>query len=554
MKKFPGIRRGTVLLLVICMIASLTACSSKKSSEGETKESSNAATGTENNTQKTAAEDDGILNPLGEFPICKEKITLTIGIPQSVNVEDYETNKFTKYLEEKANVDLQFVAFPSKDAGQKLEIMIASGGELPDMLMGFGLKDAAIYNYGSQGYIVPLNEYYQNSSKYIKEVLSEEANSDIMSLITSADGNIYIVPKLNKQLNNEYANRSFINKSWLDKLGLKTPTTTEELYQVLKAFKEQDPNGNGKADEIPMIGSTDGWFQKPQDFLMNAFIYNDTSNRWVVKDGELSVAYNTEEWKQGLIYLNKLCEEELISPLTFTQDTNQLKAMVTDELPTYCGVITAGSASVFGSDDRWQEYEALLPLTGPEGVSWATYSPSMPSGDCAITSTCKYPEVAFRLADFMWSREASMYSRYGESGVDWIPDEKTGGILDTPLAWGSVQNANWTDVNPAYRDYSWSIKTSAEPNSGMLSSDFANAVQGKHPEEIVKKIIYTPEEQETVSDIQSTINTYVNECFVRFMIGDMSIEKDWDGYLKELNDIGLNEYIEISQEAYSRMK
>ena len=76
-------------------------------------------------------------------------------------------------------------------------------------------------------------------------------------MITAPDGHIYSFPWIEelgagKESIHSVNDFPWINVEWLNKLGLKMPTTTEELKQVLIAFKTKDPNGNGKADEIPM--------------------------------------------------------------------------------------------------------------------------------------------------------------------------------------------------------------------------------------------------------------------------------------------------------------
>ena len=82
------------------------------------------------------------------------------------------------------------------------------------------------------------------------------------------------------------------------------PTTTEQLKDVLYAFKTQDPNGNGETDEIAMMGGG-SWHQLAADWLMNSFIYDDGETRWIVNDGKLDVPYNKEEWREGLRYINE---------------------------------------------------------------------------------------------------------------------------------------------------------------------------------------------------------------------------------------------------------
>jgi putative aldouronate transport system substrate-binding protein len=101
------------------------------------------------------------------------------------------------------------------------------------------------------------------------------------------------------------------------------PTTTEEFYQVLKAFKERDPNGNGKADEIPYIGTNASLLNYPDAFLMNAFIYNNyfqNNFHLMINNGKVDAAFNKPEWKEGVKYINKLFKEGLMPLETFTQD------------------------------------------------------------------------------------------------------------------------------------------------------------------------------------------------------------------------------------------
>ena len=109
---------------------------------------------------------DENLNKPGEFPVCKEKIKLTVGIPKSTLVTDYDENLYTKALEEKMNCDLEFVYLPSTDseAKQKVELMIAADGkDLPDIIVNVPLEDSSILRYGSRGFIKSLNQYYENS-------------------------------------------------------------------------------------------------------------------------------------------------------------------------------------------------------------------------------------------------------------------------------------------------------------------------------------------------------------------------------------------------------
>ena len=74
-----------------------------------------------------------------------------------------------------------------------------------------------------------------------------------------------------------------------------------------------------------------------------------------------------------------------------------------------------------------------------------------------------------------------------------------------------------------------------------------------HPAEMPMKVIFTEDELDQIGEIEATLRTYVDESMTRFALGDLDIEKDWDSYLKELENIGLSQYLEVSQIAYDRL-
>lgn len=216
------------------------------------------------------------LSEPGVLPLTTEDVTLTIGLSPSPLTTDYEDNYLTQLVEEKTGVKLDFVFLPTDgtEAKQKLSLMVAGGETLPDILC-IGLSDSERFTYGSQGYFLPLNDYLENDAYYWNESMDKWATpkqkEDVLKYGTSPDGNIYAYPQFYCDPADASSLYMSINKVWLDNLGLEVPTTTDELYTVLKAFKEQDANGNGDPnDEIPLIGHTGG-MGNVNLFLMNAF-------------------------------------------------------------------------------------------------------------------------------------------------------------------------------------------------------------------------------------------------------------------------------------------
>lgn len=509
---------------------------------------------------------ESMFNEPGVFPICKQTQTLRIGVKQSSLVTSYEDNKFTTWLQDRTNAKFEFEYFTAADANQKLEIMISSGAKLPDVLCGFDLSESSIYTYGSQGIFLPLDDYIDTIGVGMQDVFKRVDNKNLRSMMTSADGNIYYLPRYNEQIGNMWQLRSWINKTWLDTLGLDIPETTDELYEVLKAFATQDPNGNGINDEVPLVGAN-GTKQQTADFLANAFIYNDMGDRWTVENGMLDVCYNKPQWQDALRYMNKLCSENLLSALTFTMDDAQLtQLLASGDGVNVVGVFTSNSFGVTPEDERRLEYVPLPPLTGPDGVCWAARFPFTPTSRYIITKDCENPELAYRLGDLMVTREASIFARWGEEGVDWVqPQEGDVCMLEdlgfeptvVPiLEFGVPQNAHW------FMSHCFVLELGLNDGQAVNSDDplyserwVAYALPyyiDKAPAETVEQIKYTADEEQAIREIRSTLKTYVDECMAGFITGAMDIERDWEYYLQELENIGLQQYIEISQTAYER--
>ena len=250
-----------------------------------------------------------------------ERETLVVGIQTNTYITDYDNNYMTNVIEEELNVELEFYQLPSNaaDLQTKLSLMATSGDDnMPDvfMLNAGTLTQEQILDYGTRGFFIPLNSYMEDSdSNYAQLPKKDRQRMD--TAMTCADGNRYGLPNYGLSPWDDSPNRMFINGAWLDKLGLEVPETTDELYEVLKAFKENDPNGNGLQDELGVYGFTGGGYgQDIIDSSMNAFVFYNggVQNNGLALDetGETVIApFTTEEWREGLRYMNKLYTEGL---------------------------------------------------------------------------------------------------------------------------------------------------------------------------------------------------------------------------------------------------
>lgn len=500
----------------------------------------------------------------------EEPVTLTIGVQRSSVVENWDTNLQTLKIEEICGVNLEFVEFPSSnnECMQKVDLMVVAGGdELPDVLM-FNLPTSVIAKYGKAGIFVDLTDLYDGvhdknfTEQSTKSALGKEG---ILKYITSPDGRIYGMPYVVDAMDNEYANnRMLIYEPWLKALDLEMPTTIDEFVEVLRAFKTQDPNGNGEADEIPTLGNIankQGNFIRP---LMSPFIYTQ-DNYYQNVDGKIEYVANTEKWKEGLLFIRSLVDEELLSPLTFTMDFNQFKAIMTQDT-VVVGVQGANSSSYMPADmERRIEYIIAAPLEGPDGTRQCTVKPQLPSTKMYITRNCQNVEKAFEVGDFLCSQLMSVWDRYGIEGVDWryAVEGEHGAFeaagIPTVFAtltskWGTMQNTWWGHVGPQMlmNDFVMGVVCGPLDHFVPLGRSISPLMECANTENGVWGLIFTDEEQKIVDEYQNVLNDYVMESVGRFVTRDLSLEDDWDNYVASIDAMGLEEYLGAIQSAFDR--
>ena len=224
--------------------------------------------------------EDAFVNAPGTFPIVNGDCTLTIFIASDPDVISYKENHLTKYLEELTGINLEFVTYSKQDAPTKLDLLVNSGSELPDIILAEGIDRQRIATYADAGVLLPLDAYFDKETGLAKSFWArcEKLGYDgqkLLNEVRNVDGHIYTGIKYNVKYSDIYPVRAWINQEWQDKLGLQMPKTAAELYEVLGAFRDGDPHGNGLKDEIPIMGAEGQWYGNPLDYLQNMFIYFD---------------------------------------------------------------------------------------------------------------------------------------------------------------------------------------------------------------------------------------------------------------------------------------
>ncbi|MDO4845020.1 MAG: extracellular solute-binding protein, partial [Oscillospiraceae bacterium] len=287
-------KRWIAPLLALVILFGLAACDGK----------------TETAQTKTEIADDGEAYN-GEMPIVKpgdEPITLSIGLVTNANVTDYKNNDYTRWLEEQTGLNLEFVQFSgsSKDIATQIALMIASGEKLPDVLKpGSSISKVQADEYGLEGYFIDLKPYFEKYAYYHTEAFERifPNNPEVREIMMlqaeePSTGKIFSFAKMEHSNTDRPVCQAWINQKWLDKLGLTMPTTLQELRDVLTAFRDKDPNGNGKQDEIPLSCKADSTAADFFRQIVNAYVYwNPYYDFNVDENGKVWAPYDCDEYR-----------------------------------------------------------------------------------------------------------------------------------------------------------------------------------------------------------------------------------------------------------------
>lgn len=530
-----------------------------------------------------AAGAEGVaLSEPGVMPVVPNNgdVTLRFMVTEHPAIIDWSTNEFIKWMEEKTNIKVEFEGIPLEGRAEKVNLVLASGN-YPDVFFGLAFTDAQIQQYGmEEGLLMPLNGLIEENAPLCNQIFEEIPGSKAQ--ITQLDGNIYSMPNVNECYHCTLDTKMWINQTWLDNLGLKMPTTTDELYEVLKAFKEQDANGNGDPnDELPMAGChMDGWNNNADRFIMNAFTYYDftiTSNVstsfGLYLDGDtVKTPFTESATREGLKFMRKLYDEGLYYDGSFSQNQVQLTQLVENPDACLVGVVGGGYGGTFSQlgGERYKQYRAMEPLKGPEGFQCTVQNPysAVWANNFLLSSTCANPEAAIKWGDYCYDFEATSRAYYGPKDKNWRePKEGEMGINGKPALY--VQLVPWQEVDPQNdhivqqgidkRTSDYRLGMCYDESTDMYSTDglekllyevsVANSKYGD-PAKKIPPIKFTKEENDAMMVMKTELNSAMREGMTAFMTGAKDVDADYDAFLADLENKGLSKLVEFYQKGY----
>ncbi len=531
-------------------------------------ESSTASTGSSTQSSSASTSSDGGSTEAGGLPIVDEPITLRVLSENRADITLGNDMPVFQELEKRTNIHLEWELLPI-DGGEKttkFNVIMASG-DIPDLVHHTDANN--VNRYGMQGLFLPLqdliNEYAPNIVETFNNPLEGDEipyDIDVWGSITAADGNIYTVPIISAS--NAIGAVWGIRTDWLDTLGLEIPETTDELYEVLKAFKEQDPNGNGEADEIPWVSGNGGKtgtitpIVSAFDAHMDLYVDPETDT---IKYGPVE-----ENYKEALIYLNKLYSEGLIESDYLTATSDQWLARAGGNQAGFMFVWPGSGFAASNNElqklDEGYHFEPIKPFKSPSGKQTKdTYvSGAAVQYRTSVSANTEYPEEIMRYLDYCFSDEGFLLANFGIEGDDYTMVDGEPQYTEKILANPEGVDPETIRIRQGIRwqllpyENGWADNYQAMEQSAPWTVAAWDTYKGKGLVEAPMPTLPLSESQLTTrAALLAEINTFKDPYIDRFIMGESPIE-EFDEFVAGIERSGLEELLTMLNEAYDLYK
>lgn len=470
---------------------------------------------------------------------------------------DFMNEGIMKELEEKHNIKINWQVYYNSDWTEQKSLLLASG-DLPDAFFGsICLSETDIAQ--NKDYFVELTDGIEKNMPNLTAIFNQEP--ELKAAAMNRDGEIYsLVKKL--PLRPKVANSMYINKEWLDNLGLDMPTTYEELTDVLKVFKEQDADGDGDPNnEIPYTNA--GSLSGDLSNLLAPFgtIVSRAGNFMQI-DGSGNPAFVpiTDHYKEAVKWAHELYASGCLDQEYFTQDTSMASAKRMAEGGSQTGLVFAWTADAEMGENA-DQFVLCEAVAGPDGKSYVESDPTfldIGNRELVITTQCKNPDKLLQWADDFYTDLVSLQTYYGSipnqvedkgDGTYEVLIPSDGTTLDT-----SAWSFSMRDFGPKYMTEEFQGKVILPDSQGdgvKLAQDATNA---KYASDIAFPVVsYTTEQLTTLASLTTDINDYASAQYAHWVV-DGGIEEEWDAYLAQLDQMGLQDVLAIHNDAYAAYK
>lgn len=532
-------KRFTSALLASSMLFALTACAPSGSG---TPTAAPTNTGTIEGTSAGGSSEASDSEETFNYRI------MSVFRPQH---EDFAKMPIVENILADANITVDWELVGDAASAEKKNIAISTGN-MPDAMLGLTNETDVQKN---PELFLPLNDYI-DSLPNVSSVL--ESRPEAKLFLTFPDGNIYSFPFVQEREYEGFPDQLYINTAWLENLDLEMPVTYEEYADVLRAFKNDDPNQNGEADEIPLtMMITHNYFGLFS--MYGLFGRIDDPSRLTIEDGTVVFTADKPEWKEATKWFAELSAEGLIDLEGFTQDRSMLFAKGKSD-PMLIGSSNAFLLDNVVGAERMADYQFLL-LEGVDGEKRLrhSYFPVQSRANSVVSAAVENPDGLLRFFDVCLDEEKnySLQSVFGLIGKQIIEaDEGSDKEFKFAVAPDglSQDDFRYKDAPSNFPTY----LTAESWNSIEHAPDVARKeaileeVRPYLQKESMPPVLFTDEELDQLADIHTTIRDYVAQQQSLWITNQADIDAEWDSYVESLNQMGLENLVRIYQDAYNR--
>lgn len=440
---------------------------------------------------------------------------------------------------------------PSSDDNQKLNLMLASESEIPDMIV-YGKSNSAFADMVEAGMLYTLDELIEEYEPEFKESEYYKADWD---RIKYSDGNVYYIPQWAspKQFENEGVyifgrNGYYMRGDVYEAVGAPTLETLDDLKDILEDVKEEYPDLKG----LQLWNAVNDPMDSTSGVIMFYYSLGGEYNYYWKDDQTLSPYFTSETYKEALAYLNELNAIGAINPNDFSREYTQM------EIDGNNGTFFMGVGCLYecldgngavGTNVPGAYYTPANFLTGTGEEILVPAALRLGGDGICITKNCSDPEAAYRFIRYLMSEEGNTLALVGVKGEHWDWVEEGKSLLGIG-EWKDLCAADWTAWTEALGTYkytwcvndfydccfAWGLASSSQERLDVYTME--SLTRDSTPYEDLLPLGGTDEE---------VIWTKIAQQWERFVpklilaADSDEFEATWDEYLKTLDELGMAE-------------
>ena len=475
--------------------------------------------------------------------LCESHFTMA-GFDTETAGHVWDDNLFFLRMTERTDVSFTFKQYSDAEEWTRVKQEMLKGGELPDVLFKAELTNEETQALYDAGILIDLRPYLETNAPELSALLAE--HPEWVKDISMPDGAIAALPQINALTSN---NNIWINQSWLKRLDLEMPETAEQLTEVLRAFRDKDPNRSGGADEIPMT-FTGMWDLR---FLAHAFGFVGNDFYLEVREDGLHCDIQEEGYRDFLAWLHQLWEENLLDHNgMITADSSR---QITDAKATITyGVVFGPTAMNMLPASAAGDYDTLVLAHDGKKV-YRSLLGDVIRGTFAVTSACKDPGTLLSWVDYLYTEEGCFLAGTGRLGDEyevtsdgrwyWVDDIQT--VQQSVLKDATISEGA---AIPVYMP--------AEYQMNFDDESTRRTVQEVKKVKDVSVLPYplvwlTAEERKQIGEIWPALGEYCEVGLTWFVTGEKELnDENWEAFQKGMDELQMENIISIWNRALER--